>query len=81
MKQGENTSYVQFSLLRSSAPVDLDAKVLVNYRDFHHTTQSPDWETHVDAVECGLRLLAFDGATPLYLRSGRVLERATRVVS
>jgi predicted glycogen debranching enzyme len=69
MKQGENTTYVQFNLVRGRAPMDLDAKVLVNYRDFHHTTQSPDWRTRVEPLENGLELVAFEGATPLYLKS------------
>jgi predicted glycogen debranching enzyme len=69
MKQGENTSYVQFSLLRSSAPVDLEGKFLVNYRDFHRTTQAPNWQTRVEPVEHGLRIQLFEGAMPFYLKS------------
>jgi predicted glycogen debranching enzyme len=69
MKQGENTTYVQFTLLRASGPIELDAKVLVNYRDFHNTTQGPQWQTRVEPLEHGLRVVAFDGATPFYLRS------------
>ena len=38
MKQGENTTYVQYILVRARGPVELDAKVLVGYRDFHATT-------------------------------------------
>ena len=68
MKQGENTTYVQFSLVRSSAPIELDGKVLVNYRDFHHTTQAPDWQTRIEPVEHGFRVQAFEGATPFYLK-------------
>jgi len=68
MKQGENTTYVQFRLLRASAPIELDGKVLVNYRDFHHTTQAPDWRMRVEPVEHGLRVVAFEGATPFYLK-------------
>jgi len=69
MKQGENTTYVQFSLVRGRAPIGLDAKVLVNHRDFHHTTRSPDWRTRVDPVQGGMEVVAFEGATPLYLKS------------
>jgi predicted glycogen debranching enzyme len=69
MKQGENTTCVQYTLLRGSAPVEMDAKVLVNYRDFHRTTQAGDWRMSVEPVENGLRILAFDGATPFYLKS------------
>lgn len=69
MKQGENTTYVQYSLLRAEAPVELEGKVLVNYRDFHHTTRAADWQMSVEAIEHGLQVRAFDGAVPFYLKS------------
>ena len=69
MKQGENTTYVRFNLVRGREPVELDAKVLVNYRDFHQTTQTADWAPKVEAIEGGMEVLAFNGATPFYLRS------------
>ncbi|MGB7846821.1 MAG: amylo-alpha-1,6-glucosidase [Candidatus Acidiferrum sp.] len=69
VKQGENTTYVQFGLLRSSAPIDLEGKVLMNYRDFHNTTQAPNWRTRVEPVEHGLRIQAFEEAKPFYLKS------------
>ena len=69
MKQGENTTCVQYTLVRGSAPVEIDAKVLVNYRDFHLTTQAGDWRMSVEAVENGLKITAFEGATPFYLKS------------
>src|SRR5271170_2760389 len=67
MKQGENTTYIQFRLLRASAPIDLDGKMLVNYRDFHNTTHASDWQMRVEPVNRGLRIVAFEGATPFYL--------------
>jgi predicted glycogen debranching enzyme len=69
MKQGENTTYVQYTLVRGNGPVEIDAKVLVNYRDFHLTTQAGDWRMSVEPIENGLRIDAFDGATPFYLKS------------
>lgn len=69
MKQGENTTYVQYSLLRGSAPVEIEGKVLVNYRDFHQTTQAEDWQMGIEPVAQGMRLQAFEGAVPFYLRS------------
>ncbi len=69
MKRGENTTYVSFSLIRGREPVEIDAKILVNYRDFHHTTQNADWKTRVDSVDQGLQVIAFDGAKPLYVKS------------
>ena len=67
MKQGENTTYVQFTLLRGAA-IDLDVKVLVNYRDFHNTTQNPNWESRIEPAENGLSVLAFEGAVRFYLK-------------
>lgn len=69
MKQGENTTYVQFSLIRGRAPIDLDAKVLVNYRDFHSATHAPQWNTRINPVGNGLQVVAFENATPFYLKS------------
>ena len=69
MKQGENTAYVRYSLVRGKERIGLDAKVLVNYRDFHHTTQGVDWATRVEAVEDGLSVVAYEGARPYYLKS------------
>jgi predicted glycogen debranching enzyme len=69
MKQGENTTYVQYSLLRSDGPVELEGKVLVNYRDFHSATHANDWHMEVTPVEHGLRVNAYDGATSFFLRS------------
>jgi predicted glycogen debranching enzyme len=69
MKQAENTTYVQYSLLRGNAPVELEGKVLVNYRDFHNTTQSGEWKMDIESVEHGLKVQAFEGAVPFYLRS------------
>lgn len=69
MQQGENTTFVQYRLLRGSASIELEGKVLVNYRDFHSTTRAQERQTHVDPVEHGLRVLAFAEATPFYLLS------------
>jgi predicted glycogen debranching enzyme len=69
MKQGENTTYVQYSLLRGAAPIELEGKVLVNYRDFHSATHAKDWRMDIEAVEQGLRVKAFEDAVPFYLKS------------
>jgi predicted glycogen debranching enzyme len=69
MRLGENTTFVQYTLLESSSPVSLDLKVLVNYRDFHSVTHAGDWRMHVDPVENGVCVTAFDGAFPFYISS------------
>lgn len=69
MEQGENTTYVQYSLVRASGPIGLEGKVLVSYRDFHATTHADNWMLKVQRVENGLRVDAFDGAVPFTMKS------------
>jgi predicted glycogen debranching enzyme len=69
MLQGENTTYIQYSLVRASGVLEMELKALVNYRDFHSVTRSSGWRMKIDPLDVGIRVLAFDGATPFYLKS------------
>ena len=69
MRQGENTTYVQYAFLRGSRSVRLALKAFVNYRDFHSSTHAGDWRMRIASVEHGIQITAFDGATPFYLLS------------
>jgi predicted glycogen debranching enzyme len=69
MQQGENTTYVQYSLLRGSGPARLATKALVNYRDFHSSTHAGSWQMRIEAVKQGVQVTAYDGAIPFYLLS------------
>ena len=69
MQQGENTTFVQYSLIRASGVVELECKALVNYRDYHSTTHAGNWQMQVDSIAHGIKVTAFDGATPFYLLS------------
>ena len=69
MKQGENTTYVEYTLTRANSPIEIEGKVLVSYRDFHATTRADGWQMKIDPVEKGIRVVAFDGATPFFLMS------------
>jgi len=40
MQQGENTTYVKYTLLRSNGAIEMEMKALVNYRDFHSATHA-----------------------------------------
>jgi predicted glycogen debranching enzyme len=71
MQQGANTTYVQYKTLQGSGPLEMELKALVNYRDFHATTHAADWRMSVEPVEHGVRVMAFDGAMPFYLRSAK----------
>jgi predicted glycogen debranching enzyme len=69
MRQGENTTYVQYTMLCSSAALGLEIKALVNYRDFHSVTHAGDWRMNIDPVEHGVSITAFDGAQTFFLKS------------
>jgi predicted glycogen debranching enzyme len=69
MRQGENTTYIQYTLVRGSGALDLDLKAFVNYRDFHSLRQAGDWRMKIEPLEHGVKVQAFDGAAPFYLKS------------
>src|SRR5713101_6646807 len=69
MQQGENTTFVQYSLIRASNALELECKALVNYRDYHSTTHAGNWQMQVEPIGHGIKITAFDGATPFYLSS------------
>ncbi|HXT27219.1 MAG TPA: amylo-alpha-1,6-glucosidase [Candidatus Eisenbacteria bacterium] len=79
MHYGENTTLVRYTLLEPAPAVDLELKVLVNYRNFHSTTRAGDsaneWRMRINPVEQGVQVVAFDGAAPFYLKSpGAICE-------
>jgi len=69
MEQGANTTYVQYTMVQGSGSLEIELKALVNYRDFHAMTHAGDWRMSIEPVQRGLRVVAFDGATPFYLMS------------
>ena len=69
MEPGANTTYVRYDLARASAPITLRIKAMANYRDHHGSTHAGDWRMRVESAEHGLRIVAFDGATPLHVLS------------
>jgi predicted glycogen debranching enzyme len=71
MRQGENTTFIQYTLVRAGVPLEIEIKALVNYRDFHSATHAGDWHMKIAPVENGLLILAFDGAVPFYLKSAQ----------
>jgi predicted glycogen debranching enzyme len=71
MVQGENTTFVQYTLSRASDPLEIDLKALVNYRDFHSLTHAGDWHMKIAPVEHGVMILPFEGATPFFLKSAQ----------
>ena len=73
MQPGANTTYLRYDLVRAGEPLTLRLKALVNYRDYHSNTHAGDWRMQVEPVEAGLRIVAFEGATPIYLLSPQAL--------
>ncbi len=71
MHQGENTTYIRYNLRRSSGPLTFEITALVNYRDHHRVTRGSSWRMQIASVPKGLRVTAFDDATPFSLRSDR----------
>ena len=69
MRPGANTTYIQYRLRRSSAPIQLSIKAFVNYRDHHGDTQAQDWQMQVVEGGEGIEIRAFPGAIPIYLRA------------
>src|ERR1700688_3149862 len=69
MCDGDNTTYVQYTMLRGSQSMELELRTLINYRDFHSNTHAGDWRMKLDAVKSGLQITAFEGAIPFYLLS------------
>src|SRR5262249_3365065 len=69
MESGANTTFIEYSLPSATRPLHLDLKAFVNYRDYHGATHAGDWQMHVDQVEHGLRVVAFEGARPFYILS------------
>ncbi len=69
MEQGENTTYMQYRLVRASAASDLHIRCLTHYRDHHDVGGQPTWLPEITPVSGGLVLRAFDDAVPLFLRA------------
>jgi predicted glycogen debranching enzyme len=69
MQQGANTTYVRYTLSRATLPLKLTLKALVNYRDYHGSTQGDGWRMTVEPVEQGIQVSAYPGAVPFYLLS------------
>ncbi|MFO7680813.1 MAG: amylo-alpha-1,6-glucosidase [Chloroflexota bacterium] len=69
MAPGANTTYIQYRLVRATGPLTLEARALVNYRDYHATTIMDDREVETEEIENGLALHLQEDAPPFYLLS------------
>ena len=67
MEQGENTTYIQYRLRSAPEPARLRLQVLVNHRPADRGLGRGQWTARVEPATGGLRIEAFEGATPLWL--------------
>jgi predicted glycogen debranching enzyme len=67
MQRGANTTYIRYILHRAAQPIALTLKALVNYRDYHGSTQSHEWQMSITPIEQGVCVVAYPEAVPLYL--------------
>lgn len=69
MQPQANTTYIRYHLRRGGAPIHLSLKALVNYRDYHGSSQGDGWTMTIEPVEKGVKVQAFEDAQPYYLLS------------
>ena len=69
MEEGQNTTYIRYTLRRGSLPLTISLKALVNYRDYHGDSKSDGWEMEIERQERGIKVQAFPDAASLYLFS------------
>jgi predicted glycogen debranching enzyme len=67
MEQGANTTYVRYEIVRGDRPLTLEARALVNHRDYHALTRGGVWQMNVADVAGGVRVDAFDVAAPVFV--------------
>jgi len=66
MEQGEDTTFVQYTLLEAADAARLSLKAIVDYRDHHSRTQG-NWQMDVGRDGSQVRVLGYSGAAPLFL--------------
>jgi len=75
MEPGANATYIQFVLVRASAPVRLSFLALAEQRDFHALTHAYDARPS-EAVSDGIRFVPFDGAGEMLVRARHAVVTA-----
>jgi len=68
MEHGHNTTWVELSLVRSSAPAELQIVPLCSYRDYHSLGHG-GWAPRVTPLENGCCIDAFEGARLYWIRA------------
>jgi predicted glycogen debranching enzyme len=71
MEPGANTTYLSYTVLSGTKPLQLSLKALINYRNYHGDTRATDWPIRLEPVAHGVKVIAFPTATPFYLLANR----------
>ncbi len=72
LQPGAQRTYIRYTLLRASLPLDLSVKALVNYRDHHGRTRTGNLTLHLSPTAQGVQILADLGTFYIYTDRGRV---------
>jgi predicted glycogen debranching enzyme len=70
MEQGADVTYVRYTHMRGDQPISLEVDAFVEYRGFHDTTRAGEWMMDVVPITDGVRVSAFEGATPVRVVCG-----------
>ncbi|KAA3658747.1 MAG: glycogen debranching protein [Chloroflexi bacterium] len=76
MKQGVNTTFVQYKMIRGVSPMKLTAVPFINYRRMHNTTHADGWEMQIESMSNGLKISAYTGASPFYILCNQASAKA-----
>jgi len=69
MEQGSNTTYVQYSLHRSSEPMTFRIRALINFRDHHAETKINEWNPNIKSTNDGIEIIPPSSSLTYYLLS------------
>jgi predicted glycogen debranching enzyme len=70
MEPGADTTYLAYTLIHASKPIEMACKAIVDFRDYHGRTRAGRFDqVRVDRVDKGLKVTMFAGARPLLLLS------------
>ncbi|MFV9503136.1 MAG: amylo-alpha-1,6-glucosidase [Oscillochloridaceae bacterium umkhey_bin13] len=69
MRPGHDTTYLRYTVLRASSPLELRLAALANQRDHHGNTRAGPFTYRSEPTSGGLCVTAGSGLAPLYLTS------------
>jgi len=69
MQQGENTSYIRYTLVRSSLPVNLGIKAIANTRPYNALQEDLEFTIDTELIDSGVKLEIPGASNPWYIFS------------